>query len=150
MFHRKILQYLTDAINSLDDSLLPVPKTIVLPNEFIPDEASSLSVFFEIFSGGIAPEYDTETSTRGSLVGSIVINGKINAGISLVDAIAEALVYCFSPVNPRRFAGFKTSDFRDDHPVDVYVSGVERSETGTDGGRFKCTIFVTFDIYEGE
>lgn len=149
MIQRLILQYLTEAINALQDPLLPRVKTIVYPNEYVPIEISEQDLFFEVFCGGIAPQYETEKSILTSVIGTIVINGKTNTGSSFLEAISEALIYNFLPTNPLKKHGFRIRDSCNKCITDVYISAVERSETGIDEGRCKVSIFITFDIHEG-
>ena len=144
-----ILQYLKEAVEAIEDPRVPTNKTIVFPNEPIEERVYSQDVFFELFCGGVKPENETENSAVSTIVGSIVLNCKTNVGVSYLDALADALVYFFNPANPYRKNGFRTCDDRDDNTIDVYVANVERSETGSDNGRYKCTIFVTFEVYEG-
>lgn len=139
MNQRSLLSFLADALETLDE---PTAKTVVWPNEFTPDDATDADVFFEIFSGGASPERETENSDVGSVVGSIVLNGKANVGISYLDGIAESILALFRAGNPNRLKGFGDGNAK------AYVVGVERSEGGIDSGRYKITIFITFDIYE--
>lgn len=148
MFQRYILQYLSEAVKSLEDDQLLPEKVVYFPNEPIPTSAYEKGVFFEVFTGNVELITETEISCVSSVVGSIVINGKTNAGTSFLDAIAEALAYSFSASNPRRKKGFRTKDFDGERYSKVYVSSVERSESGIDNGRYKITVFITFDIYE--
>lgn len=149
MIDRYIRQYLSEAISAIKDSLLPLNKVIINPNEYISSEVDEQDVYFEVYCGGVAPQYDTENSTKTSVIGTIVINGKINVGSSLIDAISETLFYNFIPTNPLRKQGFKVRNFYDSNIVNVYISNIERTETGIDNGRYKTTLFITFDIYEG-
>lgn len=148
MFHRQLLQYLADACRELHDSRLPEQKQVYFPNETIPADANEQIVFFEVFTGGEAPFVDTENSNVSTCVGSIVINGKQNIGTSLSDAIAEALMNQFLERNPSRNIGFTTSHFDGENIDNVYIVNVERSEGGIDNGRYKITVFITFEIYE--
>ena len=149
MIQQYILQYLTEAINAIQDPLLSQNKTILYPNEYVPIEVADKELYFEVFCGDLAPQYETENSTTSNVVGTIVINGKTNVGNSLLDAVSEALIYNFLPTNPLRKIGFSTRNSYDNNISNVYVSSVERTETGIDDGRYKVSIFITFDIYEG-
>lgn len=149
MTHRYILQYLAELCQSLKDTRLPDEKKIYFPNELIPADAVNETVFFEVFTGSDKPEFETEKTNVSTVVGSIVINGKTNVGISFLDAIAEALLDPFLPRNPKRKTGFVIFD-GDGYPSQrIYVTGIDRSEGAVDKGRYKITIFITFEIYEG-
>lgn len=148
MTHRFLLQYLAELCQSIKDQRLPITPRIFFPNEQIPADALSEPVFFEVFTGDETPVWDTEKTSVSTVVGSIVINGKLNVGASLLDAIAEALMDPFLPRNSRRKIGFVTPNNNGEYLESVYVTNVERSESGVDGGRYKITIFITFDIYE--
>lgn len=148
MTHRFLLQYLAEACQALSDPRLPQEKKVYFPNEIIPDEAYDENVFFEVFTGDEAPVFDTEKTSVSAVVGSIVINGKQNVGVSLLDAVAEALIKPFLPRTPLRKIGFKTLTCDGEYFDDVYIVSVERSEGGIDNGRYKITIFLTFEIYE--
>lgn len=136
---RSLLNYLAGAVETLEE---PTTKTIVLPNELAPEDSIDADVFFEIFSGGTTPEIETENSDVGAIVGSIVLNGRTNVGVAYLDGIAENLLALFRANNPNRRKGFVDGNAK------AYVVGVERSEGGIDNGRYKITIFITFDIYE--
>lgn len=148
MTHRFLLQFLAELCQSVKDQRLPEEPRVFYPNETIPAEAVSDSVFYEVFTGDETPVWDTERTSASTVVGSIVINGKLNIGISLFDAIAEALTDKFLPCNPYRKIGFVTPNCDGKRLQNVYVTNVERSEGGVDGGRYKITIFITFEIYE--
>lgn len=148
MTHRYILQYLAELCQSLKDTRLPDEKKIYFPNEQIPADAINENVFFEVFSGDDKPEFDTEKTNVSTVVGSIVINGKLNVGVSFLDAIAQALLDPFLPRNTARKTGFVIKDGEGYPSERAYVTGIERSEGGVDKGRYKITIFITFDIYE--
>ena len=148
MTHRFLLQYLAEACQALNDTRLPPIKKVYFPNEIIPEDAYEQNVFFEVFTGDEAPVWDTEKTSVSTVVGSIVINGKQSVGASLLDAIAEALIKPFLPRTPFRKIGFTTPSCDGENLDDVYVIGAERSEGGIDNGRYKITIFLTFEIYE--
>lgn len=148
MTHRFLLKYLADLCESINDERLPTTKQIFFPNEKITADALNDPVLFEVFTGDEAPIFDTEKTSVSTVVGSIVVNGKLNVGSSLLDAIAEALMSPFLPRNPCRKIGFITPNCNGEYLENVYVTNVERSEGGVDGGRYKITIFITFDIYE--
>lgn len=139
-----ILQFLQSAIRELATEPLP----IYFPNEPIPVDANDASLYFEVFCGDQKPETDTERSTISGVVGSIVVNGKENVGIALVDKVADDLVFAFSPVNRFRKKDFSILNKETGRVERIYATGAERSESGIDEGRFKTTIFVTFEIFE--
>lgn len=148
MVHRFLLQFLAELCQSIKDKRLPEKPRVFFPNETIPVDALDDSVFYEVFTGDETPLWDTERTSVSTVVGSIVINGKLNVGATLLDAIAEAMTKPFLPRNPRRKIGFKTLENDGDYSNGVYITYVERSEGGVDNGRYKITIFITFEIYE--
>lgn len=140
-----ILNFLASAVKELSsEQTFP----IYLPNEPIPEDANDAKLFFELFCGDQAQEIETEHSTISGVVGSIVINGKQNAGIALVDKVADDLVLAFSPTNRFQKRGFSVLNSETGVVERLYAISVERSEGGIDEGRFKTTVFITFEIFE--
>lgn len=140
-----ILQFLASAVKKLStEQTFP----IYYPNEPIPEDANDADLYFEVFCGDQTKEIETEHSTISGVVGSIVINGKQNAGIALVDKVADDLLLTFSPANRFETRGFSVLNKETGIVERLYVLTVERSESGIDEGRFKTTIFLTFEVFE--
>lgn len=140
-----VLQFLATAVRGLaTGTTFP----IYLPNEPIPPDANDADLYFEVFCSGQNQEKDTERSTISGLVGSIVASGKGNVGIALVDKVADDLMFQFSPVNRFQKKDFTVLDGELGRSERFYVVNAERSESGIDEGRYKTTIFLTFEVFE--
>lgn|GEM_PF-4494840 len=139
-----ILKGLYDA---LDAKYPDVP--IILPNEPIDVDTTAKNVFFEIAVTGRTWTRETEESTISTAVGSIIINGRQNTGIGAVDTIADALLEHFAPLNPALRNGYTWVDEQTGAISRAYVTEVSRSESGIHDERFKTTVFITLEIYEG-
>lgn len=144
-----ILQYLAEACCSLVDSQkLPNPAKVYFPNENIPIEAFQDNIYFQVHAGDEVIAYQTENTSQSVIVGSIIVNGKINVGVSLMNAVVDSLVWRFVPHNPDRQVGFTVRDEKTGSIANVLIAGVERTQSGTAENRFKTTIFITFKITE--
>ena len=144
MKQAEVLQYLCHIVRSLDD----VERLLVyFPNEPLPDNVNDADLYFCVYCGGEFPAIETEKTTVSNIVGSIVLNGKINIGIDFLDKIADQIMTLFSPTNPRREKGFTLN--REKGLVErFYVTSVERTAPGFDEGRLKITMFINFDVFE--
>lgn len=135
-------------LNGLSDALrASYPDTpIILPNEPIDAQIAANNVYFEIAVTGRTWTRETEESTLSTAVGSIIINGRQNTGVGEVDSIADALLAYFAPLNFSLRNGFTWTD--GETIARAYVVESQRSESGIHNGRFKVTVFITFEIYE--
>lgn len=135
-------------LNGLSDALrASYPNThIILPNEPIDAQIAASDVFFDVAVTGRTWTRETEESTLSTAVGSIIINGRQNTGVGEVDSIADALLAYFAPLNFALRNGFTWTD--GETVARAYVAELQRSESGIHNGRFKVTVFITFEIYE--
>lgn len=146
MFQVDVLNFIAAKLQDLNVAWLPSEKKVFFPNENIPEDAYNEEVFFEVFTGGVAPEIDTEQTAVFSTVASIILNGKQNVGVARLETVADAIVNAFSTVSNDNVKTL--TSVNNNVKTDVYVTSVERSESAIDGGRYKTTIFLTLDAFE--